>query len=114
LTALCGFEKVGDFQKAHRQWIEHALENGQAPCDERWSEAIAVGSLAFLEKLKGELGVKVLHREFEQFGGAYTLREPSERYAGALASESDTLRVENTLFWNEKVKLCRHSVVRPH
>jgi hypothetical protein len=62
-------------------------------------------------ELKGELGVKVLHREFEQFGGAYTLREPSERYASALASESDTLRVENTLFWNEKAKLCRHSVV---
>jgi hypothetical protein len=66
-----------------------------------------------LEKLKGELGVKVLHREFEQFGGAYALREPSEGYASALASESDTLRVENTLFWNEKAKLCRHSVVRP-
>jgi REP-associated tyrosine transposase len=31
LTALRGFAKVGDFQKAHRQWIEHALENGRAP-----------------------------------------------------------------------------------
>jgi putative transposase len=54
LTALCGFEKVGDFQKAHRQWIEHALENGRAPRDERWSEAIAVGSLSFVEKLKSD------------------------------------------------------------
>jgi hypothetical protein len=35
-----------------------------------------------VENVKSELGVKVLHREFEQFGGAYALREPSEPYAG--------------------------------
>jgi len=29
--------------------------------DARWSEAVAVGSLAFVEKIKGELGVKALH-----------------------------------------------------
>ena len=31
--------------------------------DRRWSEAIAVGSLAFVERIKGELGFKALHRE---------------------------------------------------
>jgi putative transposase len=46
--------------------------------NDRWSEAIAVGSLAFVEKVKGELGVKALHREFEQLGGGYALRERSE------------------------------------
>jgi hypothetical protein len=29
----------------------------------QWSEAVAVGSLAFVEKIKGELGVKALQRE---------------------------------------------------
>jgi hypothetical protein len=61
VTALCGFEKVGDFQKAHRQWLEHALENGRAPRDERWSEAIAVGSLSFVNTVKSELGFKAAH-----------------------------------------------------
>ena len=31
-----------------------------------WSEAVAIGSLAFVEKVKSELGIKALHRELEQ------------------------------------------------
>jgi hypothetical protein len=31
--------------------------------DARWSEAVAVSSLAFVEKVKSELGIKALHRE---------------------------------------------------
>jgi hypothetical protein len=42
--------------------------------DDRWSEAIAVGSLAFVNKVKGELGVKAMHREFEQLDAGYALR----------------------------------------
>jgi hypothetical protein len=30
---------------------------------QRWSEAIAVGSLTFVEKVKSELGCKAVHRE---------------------------------------------------
>jgi putative transposase len=81
LTTLCGFTELGDFQRAHRQWVEEALESQPAARDDRWSEAIVVGSLAFVEKVKGELGVKALHREFEQLGGGYALREPSGAYA---------------------------------
>jgi len=29
----------------------------------RWSEAIAVGSLAFIEKVKNDLGIKATHRD---------------------------------------------------
>jgi hypothetical protein len=59
LTALCGFADWGDFQSAHRQWVEQALENGLAVRDDRWSEAIAVGSLAFVESVKSDLGGRV-------------------------------------------------------
>jgi hypothetical protein len=65
-----------------------------------------------VENVKSELGVKVLHREFEQFGGAYALREPSEPYAADLDSESDALRLKNTIAWNETPKLRRHKVFR--
>ena len=37
--------------------------------DARWSEAVAVGSLAFVEKVKSQLGIKALHRELEQIDG---------------------------------------------
>jgi hypothetical protein len=46
----------------------------RAPPDDGWSEAIAVGSLAFVEKVKSELGVKAMHRELVQLGGGYALR----------------------------------------
>ena len=47
LVALCGFSKLADFQQAHRQWVETALEGGSAVRETQWSEAVAVGSLAF-------------------------------------------------------------------
>jgi hypothetical protein len=104
LTVLCGFADLGDFQRAHRQWVEQTVENGRAVRDDHWSQAIAVGSLGFVEKVKGQLGVRGLHRAFEQLAGAYALREPSESYADDFGSKSDALRMENTISWNENAE----------
>jgi len=38
-------------------------------------DAIAVGSLTFVETVKNDLGVKAAHREFDQVDGGYVLRE---------------------------------------
>jgi len=100
---LCGFTDLRDFQRAHRQWVEQALENGGAPRDDRWSEAIAVGSLAFVERVKNDLGIKAIHREVLETDGTYALREPSEAYTRNLTGENDALSSENTLPWNEIV-----------
>jgi hypothetical protein len=62
-VALCGFSKLADFQQAHRQWVEIALRDELSARDARWSEAFAVGSLAFVEKVKSELGFKAAHRQ---------------------------------------------------
>ena len=72
------FPKLADFQQAHRQWVEIALRDELAVRDARWSEAVVVGSLAFVEKVKSELGIKALHRELEQIVGTYALRESGE------------------------------------
>jgi putative transposase len=45
LSELSGFADLRDFQRAHRQWAEQALENGLASRDDHWSESIAVESL---------------------------------------------------------------------
>jgi hypothetical protein len=55
--------------------------------DARWSEAVAVGSLAFVEKVKGELGIKAVHREVEEGIETYALREQSEAYGTDLAAK---------------------------
>ena len=103
LSGLNGFTDVRDFQTAHRRWVEQTLESGHTVHDDRWSEAIAVGSLAFVANVKGELGSKALHRAVEHRDGAYALREPGDAYNGDFGTQSDPLRLENTFFWNEKV-----------
>ena len=71
--------------------------------DDRWSEAIAVGSLVFVERIKNDLGVKALHREVIGADGTYALREPAEAYAGNFTDKIEALRSENTILWNENL-----------
>ena len=99
LSELCGFEQTADFQRAHRDWVEEALSGTIAVKDNRWSQAIAVGSLAFVDKVKSELGFKAQHREVEQVDGTYILREQSEAYSAHFASENDALMTDNTIPW---------------
>ena len=42
-----------------------------------------------------------------------TLREEREPYSANFAPESEALRPENTILWDEKLRSLRHSVVRP-
>ena len=104
LSALCGFAEVADFQQAHRQWVGEALSCKMAVRDDRWSEAIAVGSLTFVDKVKSELGFKARYREVAEVGGTYTLREQSEAYAGDFGSESATLMPDNTIPWQKNAE----------
>jgi len=64
----------------------------------------AVGSLAFVEKVKRELGIKAMHREVAEVGGTHTLRERSEAYADDFASESDALMPDNTIPWEKNAE----------
>ena len=103
LIELSGFSDVGDFQREHRKWLEQGLENGFAIRDARWSESIAVGTLAFAEKLKNELGFKAAHRDVIEVDGSYALREPGEAYGFRFAAEKEALRTQNTFFWDENI-----------
>jgi REP-associated tyrosine transposase len=103
LSALCGFKDFRDFQDAHRAWVSEALSAEHAARDPRWSEAIAVGNLAFVERVKQALGVKALHRTVTDSHGTYTLREPEVAYTRDLSSETGALRPDNTLPWEENL-----------
>lgn len=105
LSSLCGFQKVADFQQAYRQWVSEALTHEIGGRDERWSEAIAVGGLTFVEKVRSELGFKAAHREVTEVTGTYTLREESEAYGANFARKSEALRPEKTIFWDENAAI---------
>src|SRR4030095_15254019 len=62
-----------------------------------------IGTLDFVERVKSDLGIKVMHREAVHADGIYALREPSEAYARRFAAVSEALRSENTFPWNESL-----------
>jgi hypothetical protein len=92
---------------------EQVLVSVRCLRDHRWSEAIAVGTLAFVESVKSELGGRATHRGVEQKDGAYALRERNEAYNGDFSGESEPLRLETRFFGKKTLQLRRHSVVRP-
>jgi hypothetical protein len=102
---LCGFREVADFQQARRQWVSEALSREIGGRDERWSEAIAVGDFTFVDKVKSELGFKAMHRRVTEVTGTYTLREESEPYSANFTAESEALRPENTILWDENAEI---------
>ena len=81
--------------------MEQALERGRTVREDHWSEAITVGSLAFVERVKSELSGRAMHRAVEEKDGAYALRERSEAYNGDFRGGSEPLTLENTVLWNE-------------
>jgi hypothetical protein len=83
--------------------VEQGLENGLASCDDRWSEAIAVGSLTFVESVKNELGFEASHRDMIEENGSYALREPAEAYGVKFTAENETLTSQNTFLWDQNV-----------
>jgi REP element-mobilizing transposase RayT len=101
LSALCGFKRLEAFQSAHRQWVDDALAQDAMRREERWSEAIAVGSREFVERVKTELEIGVRHGEVEEEQGAWVLREPQEPYRRVFDGKNDALRLKNGFLWRE-------------
>jgi hypothetical protein len=100
LSRLCGFADITQLQQAYGEWVSEALrqEHGR---DERWSEALAVGSSGFVAKVKEELGVRGTCRDTTEMNGTFTLREAAEAYSDVFAVETDVLRLDNQLFWED-------------
>ena len=102
LSDLSGCASVAQFQKAHREWVEEALHPGTAKRDERWSESLAVGSPAYLDKIKAALGGRATRRQIVEAGGLHTLREPTVSYTSQCGGKSIAPRPDNTRFWTDK------------
>lgn len=102
LSALCGFASVEEFQRTHRQWVAQALSGEMLKRDERWSEAIAVGSQAYVERVKRLLEITARHREVDEANGTYALREPLGAYTDGFDTENSALTPDNTVLFAEK------------
>jgi hypothetical protein len=60
---LAHHPSLPQFQRVNREWVKAESSGDMAQPDDRWSEAIAVGSVGFVEQVKNELGFRAQHRE---------------------------------------------------
>jgi putative transposase len=100
LRELLDTKSVEELKRSYRDWVEGSLARQGGKRESRWTESIAVGSEAFVEKTKAELGIKAIGRGVMGADGVYELREDDISYNSNLAGENSGLRPENSYFWN--------------
>jgi putative transposase len=98
LMALLGSHDDKTLSEHHGQWISDALEKDSRQRESRWTDSIAVGSKAFVEQTKEQLGFRAKGRKIEENDEVYTLRETSSEYD--FAGKKSPLRPENAYFWD--------------
>ena len=101
LSELIGCANVAQFQIAHREWVDDALRAGIAGRDERWSQSLAVGSQAYLDKVKAALGGRATHRQIAEADGMHALRESVIAYTPQFEGKNSPPRLNNTHFWSD-------------
>jgi hypothetical protein len=52
LKKLCGFDSFESFQAVHRKWVETAVGEVVSQKESIWTQAVAVGTDTFVEKIK--------------------------------------------------------------
>jgi hypothetical protein len=99
LMRLLGIDGDVRLRQLHLSWVEEALGMRTNAREKRWSESVAVGDVAFLKKLKGELGGRALGRKIVSSAGSHELRESQVPYTDHFHPENMPLSLKNRLFW---------------
>jgi putative transposase len=82
------------------EWIEERLNDGNPFREDKWTESVAVGREEFVNKIKEDLGVKVLGRTTITDGEQHQLREAQQPYIGHFDQEKWLLRQNMGIKWN--------------
>jgi hypothetical protein len=93
-------DSYDQLRDSHRAWIEEYLENGTIGREGEWTDSIAVGSKAFIAKVKMILGVKAKGRHALKGAEGYHLREEAAPYNPFFRAEKNDIGPENTYCWD--------------
>ena len=74
------------------QWVEQRLENGLSIRDDRWPESIAVGSLAFIDEVRSDLGSRPHIAMSSRIRWKLRAAGAGGGVRGQLAAETEALR----------------------
>jgi len=100
LQGLFGVGTYDQLKSSHRGWIEECLGNGTKGRQGEWTDSIAVGSKAFIEKVKSLLGFKAKGRDVVKGAEGYHLREEAAPYMALSRAEKDDVGPKNTYCWD--------------
>jgi hypothetical protein len=81
-------------------WLEEYLGDGNNTRQEKWTESIAVGGRAFVEKMKELLDIRAKGRDVLEGAGGYQLRNEPAPYKAFFDAEKGIIDPESTYFWN--------------
>jgi putative transposase len=96
--ALLGVHDDKALSEHHRQWIDDAVKKDFHQRESRWTESVAVGSKAFIEQTRDQLGFRAKGGSVEGLDEVCALREANNDYD--FAGKNITLRPENAYFWD--------------
>ena len=87
-------------KKVHAKLVDDTLKADRNERDRKWSTAIAVGSENYIDQIKKELGIRVVHRKKTRVNKEFELREDEIPYSADFDPQKAWLRQGNRLFWN--------------
>jgi putative transposase len=75
LLEILNFETFDQLQKNQSEWAKESIERNKINREGKWTEALAVGSMPFLEKIKQQLEVKAKFRKIRQCDDSFELSD---------------------------------------
>ena len=94
LMKLVGYTDYEAFRKAHRRWVEAALEKFDGRRQSHWTESIAVGSKKFIEMMKQQLSLQARGRRMRPLNKGMELRETTVSYNALFGLENEAIGVK--------------------
>ena len=101
LIELCGMQSDQELVSNHHSWIELVTQQGHLERQQKWSEAVCVGSEGFVEQLKQQLESEGLGRKVMVDSESYVLREPDSSYDVLFDPEKELLSMDNRVYFDE-------------
>ncbi len=80
LARALGLPTLQSLADTHRGWVDDALHNDRAARDDRWTQALAVGSEPFVRTIHVQLGIRAVDRSVRNDADAYHLAEDPAPY----------------------------------
>ena len=97
LMNLLGLQNYDDLKDAQYKWVNSAIQINNSDKENKWTQSIAVGSKAFIEKMKEGLGFRAKGRKIICADDTFELREVLTPYGKA-----NNLDSGNTFLWNQQ------------